>query len=335
MEMNMLENFNLKEELKKRGTKKIGYVPFAQKANGSWVSIPVMLAVGKKEGPVLLADGCCHGDEYEGTEGIIAAFDALDVSEMSGAFVGVPALNLDAFGEMRRYNGNDFVPVDLNRTFPGNEEGYFTSSLAHFYFNNFIKHANGLITLHGGGNYLYLSPVTNFQHMGDETSKMSEAMARAFGFEVLWRDDECSGEQGMEDQVSYLNGVPAITPEIGGQATRLHHREETVGRIREGIMNVLRLFKILDGEVKTFDDQYYVNLEYIYSRHGGIHKPLKKEGEEVRKGETLSIITDVFGREVDRVLSPYDGVVVGFLAYSIINPRSWSYLLGRDVKKAD
>lgn len=159
-------------------------------------------------------------------------------------------------------------------------------------------------------------------------------MARAFGFGFLWRDDVCSPAAGFEDATSYLNGVPCITPEIGGQSTRLHHREEHIEMIKDGIINVMRLFEIIEEPVKTFDDQYYVNLEYIYCTHGGIHKPQKKAAEEVKKGDVLAIITDVFGNEIDKVICPYDGVVVGFLAYSVINPKSWSYLIGRNVEKA-
>lgn len=332
--MEVLKDFNLKEMLKERGTKKIGYVPFARKTNGAWVQIPVMIATGKYDGKTILADGCCHGDEYEGAEGVVAAFNAVDVENMHGNLIVVPAENLEAFGEMRRYNGCDFVPADMNRIYPGNKEGYLTHALTDYYFKEFILNVDGVITMHGGGNYLYLHPVTNFQYMGDETSRQSESMARAFGFGFLWRDDVCSPAAGFEDATSYLNGVPCITPEIGGQSTRLHHREEHIEMIKDGIINVMRLFEIIEEPVKTFDDQYYVNLEYIYCTHGGIHKPQKKAAEEVKKGDVLAIITDVFGNEIDKVICPYDGVVVGFLAYSVINPKSWSYLIGRNVEKA-
>lgn len=332
--MNVFENFDLKEMLKERGTKKIGYVPFARKANGSWVNIPVMIATGKYEGKTILADGCCHGDEYEGSEGVCAAFHAVDVENMHGNLIVVPAVNLDAFGAMDRFNNNDFVPSDMNRIFPGNEKGYLTHALANYYLNEFIKNVDGTITMHGGGNTLYLHPVTCFQDMGDELSAKSMEMAKAFGFSYLWADNGITGTEGFEDATSYLNGVPCITPEIGGQATRLHHRDEHIEMIKEGVINVMRLFEIIEEPVKTFDDQYYLNLEYIYCKHGGVHKPQLKGGEEFKEGDVLSIIYDVFGNEVDRVLAPCDGVVVGFLTYSVINPRSWSYLIGKNVKKA-
>lgn len=325
-------DFDLRSELKKPSTKTCGYINFAMKPDGTWVKIPIMLAVGAKDGAVVLADACCHGDECEGTEGIIAAFNSLDVNTMSGVFIGIPALNLEAFGEMRRYGGRDFVPQDMNRAYPGNPEGFLTFSLAHYYFNNVVKHADAAITIHGGGSTLYLEPVTCFPSMNDPVSSKSEEMAKAFGFEALWRDKECDGKSGIQDHHSYLAGIPSITPEIGGQATRLHQREENAEKVKNGIINVLRLWKVIDEPVVKFDNQYYVELKYIYTHHGGIHKPQKKEGEFVKKGDVLSIITDVFGNEVGRVVSEYDAVVIGFLVYPVANPKSWVYLLGANVE---
>ena len=76
------ESFDLTQALQKKGTKEYGFIHLAQRANGSWVNIPIMLAVGAQDGPTLVVDACNHGDEYEGTEGIIKTFEGLDVSKM-------------------------------------------------------------------------------------------------------------------------------------------------------------------------------------------------------------------------------------------------------------
>ena len=96
------ESFDLTQALQKKGTKEYGFIHLAQRANGSWVNIPIMLAVGAQDGPTLVVDACNHGDEYEGTEGIIKTFEGLDVSKMKGSFIGIPALNAEAFAEMKR-----------------------------------------------------------------------------------------------------------------------------------------------------------------------------------------------------------------------------------------
>ena len=98
----------------------------------------IMLAVGAQDGPTLVVDACNHGDEYEGTEGIIKTFEGLDVSKMKGSFIGIPALNAEAFAEMKRYNTLDFVPQDLNRIYPGGT-GPMTAYVCSWYCENIIK----------------------------------------------------------------------------------------------------------------------------------------------------------------------------------------------------
>ncbi|MCI8645603.1 MAG: hypothetical protein HFE76_02140 [Firmicutes bacterium] len=327
-------DFSLKKLIEEnRGNKRQLELNLVRKANGEWMKIPILLVSGTEPGNILLADGCCHGDEYEGTEGIIETWRNLGPESIKGAFVGIPALNLDAYGSMNRYSGNDFVPVDLNRAFPGNEQGYVTDYLANYYLEHFIKEASAVVTLHGGGNTLFLSPVVCFPDTGTEVSRKAKEMAEAFGFDFLWHDEDIDPAFGLMDQHAYLNGIPVVTAEIGGQCIRHREREECIQRIQRGILNVIKVLEILGDPVQSFEQPCSVHLKYIYSTHGGIHKPQKRDKERVKKGETLSIITDVFGNEVERIKAPYDGIVVGYLVYSIVNPKSWVYLMGTEVKK--
>ena len=50
------ESFDLTQALQKKGTKEYGFIHLAQRANGSWVNIPIMLAVGAQDGPTLVVD---------------------------------------------------------------------------------------------------------------------------------------------------------------------------------------------------------------------------------------------------------------------------------------
>lgn len=324
-------DFKLEDFLAKRGTKEMGMIPLAQRANGSWINIPFMIAVGAKEGPVVLADGCNHGDEYEGTEGIIETFHALDVEKMAGTFIGIPAVNMEAFAEMSRYNTSDFVPQDLNRIYPGGE-GPMTAYVCKWYCENILTKADAIITLHGGGNCEYLEPVVLYCGEDTETGRISREMAEVFGFKVLWKNTRYAAGSGIEDEYGYEKGIPTITPEIGGQCTRLFQREEHKKMIRDGICNVLTYFHVLEGEAKKTEDARHFDIDYIYNRNGGIHTPVKKAMDPVKEGDTLSIITNVLGEEVDRVIAPFDGVVIGYWTYAVCKPHGWVYMVGKPVE---
>lgn len=329
------DTFDLKEILKEKNTKKCGVIHFARKANCNWIDIPVLIAVGKEDGKVLLADACHHGDEQEGTEGIIAAFNELNTEEMKGAFIGIPVLNVEAFAEGRRYGTQDYVPLDMNRSYSQMTTGTLTKHITSFYMEKCIKKSSAVITIHGGGNGLYLEPITDYQHMGDdEISRTSLEMAKAFGINYLWQipASEYDPRNGIMDENAYAAGVPVILPEIGGQVTRLEQREGNVDIVRKGIINVLRCLNIIDEPVIEYGDHLHLQIEFLYTRHGGIHKPLKKGGERARKGETLAIVTDLYGNETDRTVAPYDCIIEGYWAYPVAYPRGWSYVIGREVE---
>ena len=38
------------------------------------------------------------------------------------------------------------------------------------------------------------------------------------------------------------------------------------------------------------------------------------------------------GEEVDRVIAPYDGVVIGYWTYSVCPPHGWVYMVGKPVE---
>ena len=211
------ESFDLTQALQKKGTKEYGFIHLAQRANGSWVNIPIMLAVGAQDGPTLVVDACNHGDEYEGTEGIIKTFEGLDVSKMKGSFIGIPALNAEAFAEMKRYNTLDFVPQDLNRIYPGGT-GPMTAYVCSWYCENIIKKADAVICIHGGGNSEYLEPVVLYCGEESPVAYKSREMAQCFGFKVLWKNTRYAENSGIEDEYAIRWAFPALHPRSADSA---------------------------------------------------------------------------------------------------------------------
>ncbi|MBR3053682.1 MAG: succinylglutamate desuccinylase/aspartoacylase family protein [Firmicutes bacterium] len=326
------ENFDLEKELAVRNRKARGFIPVALKADGSEVMIPIVMVIGKEEGPLVVSEGCAHGDEVEGAEGIVAAYEALDPEKMKGSFVGVPVLNTEAFVRSNRAGERDMVGQDMNRIFPGDPAGTLSHRVARFYFDNFVRKADGLISMHGGGRNLALMPVALYQNYGDGISARSKEMAYAMGFDSVWQNNYCNGPDGILDENAYLAGVPAITAEIGGQVSRLKYRESDPGRIAKGIINVLRVFGIIDEPVEKHDIAIDIEMSYITNKTGGLHHPIKKVGETVKEGEVVSTITDIFGNELEQIKSPFDGYVMGVWVTPVVDPFGWVYMLGKPVK---
>ena len=97
---------------------------------------------------------------------------------MKGAFIGIPVINVEAFAEGRRYGTQDYVPLDMNRSYSQMTTGTLTKHITSFYMEKCIRHSSAVITIHGGGNGLYLEPITDYQHMGDdEVSRTSQGLS--------------------------------------------------------------------------------------------------------------------------------------------------------------
>lgn len=322
--------YDLEAEMAKRGEKVYGFLPITQKADCSWVKIPVIIVNGEKDGPVCVVDSCTHGDEYEGAEAISKFAEEVKTFELRGTWIGIPGLNLEAFSYGKRENHMDYSYGNMNRIFPGNEDAYITQRIAKFYLDHVLSKADFLISFHGGGNVLYVTPQVGYQDPSNATGEISHRMAKAIGFKCLYGGKNSAFAGTMRSE-SYKLGLPSITVEIGSQSCRHSERFININRAAEGICSVLREMDMMEGSPRCLDeyiDSEY-SLTYIYAKFGGFHIPVKQPEEKVKKGEVLAIVKDLFGNQVEQVKAPFDGVVYGYCDYPIVQPGNWSYLFAR------
>jgi uncharacterized protein len=303
-----------------------GFINVGRKADGSWVSIPVIIVEGKEKGPLFLVDACIHGDEYEGTEAIIRIARTLNSAELKGTFVGVPALNMDAFIVNSRNSPID--NTNMNRIFPGNPDTYITHRIVNTFVEKIQKKADYIISFHGGGMVLHLEPLVGYNPQDDEVGRLTKKMAQAFGTKVIWRMQNLPFV-GIASSEAKKCGIPAILPEIGSQCSRLYDRQKNIDMCASGILNVMKYVGVLPGEVKQVPDQLDIELQYFHTSDGGIHKLMKNVMERAKKGEVLASVTDVFGNVVSEVKAPFDGIVIGFWSVPVIQPGDWSYLFAK------
>jgi len=310
-----------------RGKRTDGYVNFGQKPDGSQFRIPVIIIEGEKEGPTLLVDACTHGDEYEGAEAIVEIAKKLETEKFVGTFVGVPALNFEAFSCISRVSITD--GYNLNRIFPGNNESYITHRLAYTYMEKVVKFVDCVITFHGGGDVLHLEPIIGYLPGDDEISKKTLELAKAFNQKFIWSMQNLPFNGVTSIEYKRILGIPTVLPEVGSHCGRLYDREGNVKICSDGIVNVMIALKMLDGEAPMPVEKMNVELHYLHARNGGIQKLLKQKGEIVEEGEILGEIYDVFGNKIEELEAPYRGVVIGFWSVPVIRPGDWWYLYAK------
>jgi hypothetical protein len=290
-----------------------GYLDVATYMDGSPVRIPVIILNGAKPGPKLLIQGCIHGNEFCGALGILQVSRELKPQEMAGALIGLPAINITAFIEEKRYSPfNYWGAADLNRAFPGRENGNFNEIMAYNILKVVIKNADYFIDCHTGNH-----PDTRWaicDDDGTETGTKSCQLAQAFGFDLVYPCNpetfkgELSGIKNALFHHTTKHKIPSIIVEAGGSGELV--TSEAVSALSEGIKNVMKYLTILDepfsikGEYTAIKD-----FSWIWAPYGGRFAPTIKVREKIKKGQIIGSIFSFFEEELT-LKAPADGVVL-------------------------
>ena len=323
---------NIQQAINNRGQKTHGYIPVGDRADGSPIRLAVSVVSGIGDGPVLAVDAGIHGDEMEGIEAVIQVVKMLDPAQLSGTLIAVPALNTLGFEAGMRFAFSDqkytaYTSPDMNRIYPGNDEGSITERLADLHFRNVIELADYVISFHGGGNKGIIGPFVACQDYEGHVGVEAMRMARAFGLEIIWK---VSAWRGILSTESSLLGKPAILPEVGGDASRYPERDFLPISI-EGILNVMRELGMLKEEVKRPPSYQNVGLEYLKANQGGIFLFHTKLGDTVERGDLIGETLNLSGETVENVRAPWSGRICGIRTYPLVHMGDWIFMLSRGI----
>ena len=131
----------------KPGTRQSIDIPLPSFYTHSSVNMPVHVVHGRRPGPVLLVSAALHGDEINGVEVIRRLLSHKFIDRIKGTLIAIPVVNVYGFVSKSRY-----LPDrrDLNRSFPGSENGSMASRLAHVLMTQIIPRCTHIIDLHTG-----------------------------------------------------------------------------------------------------------------------------------------------------------------------------------------
>jgi len=230
------------------GTKSRWHLILNTLPSGEPLYCPVVLARGERPGPVCMVTGLVHGDEYEGPVAIQDVFAALDPTDMSGTFFGIPMVNGPAFARGTREGGWDHL--NLARIFPGSAQGLPTERIAHVFQENLVVQADFLLEMHAGGNLYACKELAGYQVQGGSAGARLHEAAIAFGFDLVWGTEALPGRTLS---AARLQGVPAIYVENRGEG-RLRPAQRAAAV--QGIRNILAFLGIVDGVYPTAEPEF-------------------------------------------------------------------------------
>jgi predicted deacylase len=302
------------------------YFPHVRAKIRKWAQIPITVINGAKDGPTLCVTAGVHGTEYAGIAASIELSNTIKPKELSGALIIVHVVNPIAFEER-----NYICPIDgvnIQGTFPGNPDGSIGYIISSRVFNEAVLKANYWIDLHGGDTHESEIGCAHFYRTGNpEIDSKSEGMSRALGFEYITVSEKGQGK-GSSYRVGPEHGIPTTLCECG-QGDKL--LKEEYMRVYEGILNVMRYLKMLEGEYKKTEGQKIVPVTWIGVNSGGLFYTDIKPGDILEKGEVIGVVRNLKGEVLETVRAPTKGVNLLMIHNPVVEPGgkvilSWGIL---------
>jgi hypothetical protein len=301
------------------GKKHLLYFQSVQMSTGQYWYVSVIVAKGAKPGKRFTLTSGVHGDEMSSVHTVQKVMSQLNPAEMSGTVMAVLDIARPAMESMQRRwpsSGRGFELTDMNREWPGNENGVgAVSRQAGLVFNRLLRPNTDLaIDFHTGTTGL---DVPAF-HIGDMRIPDVKTMMMLYPVPAIWDNPVYPGVLHN----AYIDaGIPAFTPEVG-VARRVEL--DMIPIFVDGTMNVFKHYGVVPGAIgrTAVDANVYIGKSAVpvLTTHGGFIELLVKLNAKVTPGQKVAIQRNAFGEVVAEYTSPVNGLVGGLRSDATSEP---------------
>ena len=291
------------------GTNATVRIPISYLPDHTQVQLTTHVIHGRTEGPTLFVSAAVHGDEIIGVEVIRRLLQLKKIRKIKGTLIFVPIVNAYGFVNQSRY-----LPDrrDLNRSFPGRQNGSLAGQLAHKFMAEVVSKCDYGIDLHTGAIHRANLP----QIRADLDNEKVAAMAKAFGASIMLNANLRDGS------------LRAAAREVGcnillyeaGEALRFDEQSIRVGvRGVIGVLEHLGMLSTPRNAGKRIDPIRSNSSHWLRAPIGGLMRAQKGLGEMVEQGEVLAEISDPLGEVQSDVTAKSSGVIIGRSNLPLVN----------------
>jgi hypothetical protein len=301
------------------GKKHLLYFQGVQMSTGQYWYVSVIVAKGAKPGKRFTLTSGVHGDEMSSVHTVQAVMNQLNVAEISGTVMAVLDISRPAVESMQRRwpsSGRGLELIDMNREWPGNENGFSAASRqAGLVFNRLLKPNTDLaMDFHTGTTGIDASAF----HIGDMSIPDVKTMMMLYPIGMIWDNPAYAGVLHN----AYIDaGIPCFTPEVGA-ARRLDL--DMIPLFIEGTMNVFKHYGVIPGVIgrTAVDANVYIGKSAfpVLITQGGFIELLVKLNDKVTPGQKVAIQRNAFGEVVAEYTSPVNGLVGGLRSDATSEP---------------
>lgn len=283
------------------------------------LAMPVHVIHGRRDGPTLFVCAAVHGDELNGVEIIRRVLKTRTLNRLRGTLIAVPVVN--AYGLIHE---SRYLPDrrDLNRSFPGSEEGSLAARLANLFLEEIVQRCTHGIDLHTGAMHRTNLP----QIRGNLDDPETLRLAKAFGVPVLLN---ASLRDGSLRAAAGELGIPTLLYEAG---EALRFDEVSIRAGTQGVLSVMRALGMLaPSRRKTARPEPFISRRSLWVRapESGMLGTVVRLGAQVARGETLGYVDDAYSGRRESIVSTSDGVVIGRLERPLVHEGDAVYHIAR------
>lgn len=284
-------------------------LPIARMYTHTSLTMPVHVVHSRTDGPVMFISAAIHGDEILGVEIIRRLLRHRALNRLRGTLLAVPIVNAFGFLNQSRYSPDR---RDLNRYFPGKENGSLTSRLAHLFMTEIVSKCTHGIDLHTGSNHRVNLPQIRAYLEDPET----ERLAHAFGAPIILSANILEGSlrQAVKD-----HGIQMLLYESGEV---LRFDETSIRAGLQGILSVMRAIGMLppvSQRSNLFHPVVSRSSTWVRASISGIVNTTVALGKVVEENAVLGVIADPFGGEETPVTAAARGMVIGKLNLPLVH----------------
>lgn len=269
-------------------------------ALGQPIALPVLVARGRKPGPVFGMTAGVHGNELNGIPVVHRVFGSLDLEALRGTVIAVVVVNVPGF----RLNQRELDEgTDLNTIFPGRARGSTPHVYAHRVVQRLVRKMDRFLDLHtasfGRINSLYVR------------ADMDHPVARQMAY--LLRPQITLHNQPSDKTLrgaAMAFGIPSVTIEIGDPQ---RFQPELVKSTAQGVRRLMASMDMITKRKTPLGDPPLIcdKSKWLYTDRGGLLEVYPELCQIVQRGDLLARLTDVFGEVIREYRAPEDGVVIG------------------------
>jgi hypothetical protein len=314
----MRKPFEIGGEQVKAGEVKVVQIPLPGLHSETPIYMPVHVIHGHREGPVLFLSAAIHGDEINGVEIIRRILSLSHLKRLKGTILAVPVVNVYGFNAHIRY-----LPDrrDLNRCFPGQEEGSMAGRVAHIFMSEVVARADVGIDLHTAAIHRDNFP----QIRADLQHEHLNTLARSFSAPVLLHS---ATPEGTLRKAAADISVPVMVYEAG---EALRFDEVSIRVAVRGILNVMReLGMMAKGKARKVKPPVLLrSSSWIRASQSGILRAQAKLGDMIHKGDVLGLISDPAGKTDIAIEANSDGIIIGRTNIPLVYEGEALFHIGR------